>query len=201
VRALRGSGGSPGYESPLAEASLTYSLCKRSKRRSHSLCVASCLSVSSGAPVPSESFGKLPAFLSHGACRRIAAKRHTGSVGVAGHIPMTVRLAAAIHEHRHWHGSRVLCSDDGSPLTQREVQGFARRAARRANLRNMGVHVLRHTFCSHLAMRSAPSRSIQELAGHSELGTTQRYMHLSPAATESAIRLLDRPRGNSCHDR
>ena len=37
---------------------------------------------------------------------------------------------------------------------------------------------LRHTFCSHLAMREAPARAIQELAGHSELGVTQRYMHL-----------------------
>jgi putative DNA primase/helicase len=56
-----------------------------------------------------------------------------------------------------------------------------------------GVHRLRHTFCSHLAMRCAPARSIQELAGHQDLRTTQRSMHLSPAAIESAIRLLDSP--------
>jgi len=63
-----------------------------------------------------------------------------------------------------------------------------------------GVHVLRHTFCSHLAMRGAPARAIQELAGHADLRTTQRYMHLSPAALDAAIRLLDAPtavsRGN-----
>ena len=29
------------------------------------------------------------------------------------------------------------------------------------------------------------------VAGHADLTTTQRYMHLSPAATEDAIRLLD----------
>ncbi len=40
-------------------------------------------------------------------------------------------------------------------------------------------------------MRGAPARAIQELAGHAELGMTQRYMHLSPAALDSAIRLLD----------
>jgi len=28
-----------------------------------------------------------------------------------------------------------------------------------------GVHILRHTFCSHLAMKGAPARAIQELAG------------------------------------
>ncbi len=44
-------------------------------------------------------------------------------------------------------------------------------------------------------MRGAPARAIQELAGHSELAVTQRYMHLSPAALDAAIRLLD-SRGN-----
>jgi integrase len=110
------------------------------------------------------------------------------------YVPLTSRLASALRGCRHLRGARVLCTADGSPLTQRAVQGLVLRAARRANLRHVGVHVLRHTFCSHLSMRGAPVRAIQELAGHQELGTTQRYMHLSPAAIEGAIRLLDRPR-------
>jgi hypothetical protein len=40
-------------------------------------------------------------------------------------------------------------------------------------------------------MKGAPARAIQEPAGHADLSTMQRYMHLSPAATEDAIRLLD----------
>jgi hypothetical protein len=36
-----------------------------------------------------------------------------------------------------------------------------------------------------------PASTGQELAGHADLSPTQRYMHLSPAATEDAIRLLD----------
>ena len=63
----------------------------------------------------------------------------------------------------------------------------------RAVLSNVGVHMLRHTFCSHLAMRGAPATAIQELAGHKDLSMTQRYMHLSPAALDDAIRLLDPP--------
>ena len=63
-------------------------------------------------------------------------------------------------------------------------------AARRADVPT-GVHILRHTFCSHLAVRGAPGRAIQELAGHQELSITQRYMHLSPFALNAAIRLLD----------
>ena len=42
-------------------------------------------------------------------------------------------------------------------------------------------------------MRGAPARAIQELAGHQDLATTQRYMHLSPAALDAAIRMLDGP--------
>ncbi len=53
------------------------------------------------------------------------------------------------------------------------------------------VHRWAATFCSHLAMRGAPARAIQELPGHQDLITTQRYMHLSPAVIEGAIRLLE----------
>jgi len=94
-------------------------------------------------------------------------------------------------------GSRVMYQNDGSPLTQKVVRNFMLKAARRANIANGGVHVLRHTFCSHLAMRGAPARAIQELAGHADLGTTQRYMHLSPAAVDAAIRLLEEPVPNA----
>jgi hypothetical protein len=42
-------------------------------------------------------------------------------------------------------------------------------------------------------MRGVPARAIQDRAGHRDLSTTQRYMHLSPSAVVDAIRLLDRP--------
>ena len=106
------------------------------------------------------------------------------------YVPLTKRLTDALRDARHLRGPRVLCDADGQPLTQKVIQVMVRRAARRANVKP-GVHILRHTFCSHLAMRGAPVRAIQELAGHQDLGTTQRYMHLSPAAIEAAIRLLD----------
>lgn len=110
------------------------------------------------------------------------------------YVPLTVRLTNALREHRHLKSSRVLCQSDGTPFTRQQVQYRIKRASRRAQVQE-GVHVLRHSFCSHLAMRGAPARAVQELAGHSDLGMTQRYMHLSPAALESAIELLDR-RGN-----
>jgi integrase len=106
-------------------------------------------------------------------------------------LPMTQRLTAALKQARHLRSDRVLCLPDGAPMTRDRVIKAIRSAQRVAAVNVAGVHVLRHTFCSHLAMRGAPARAIQELAGHADLSTTQRYMHLSPAATEDAIRLLE----------
>lgn len=74
------------------------------------------------------------------------------------HVPMTRRLAAALSDHRHLRSTRVLCQDDTEPFTRQIVQTRAKRAARKAGLAHHGVHILRHTFCSHLAMRGAPAR-------------------------------------------
>ena len=94
----------------------------------------------------------------------------------------------------------MFCQDDRTPFTRQIVQNRMILAARRANVRR-GVHILRHTFCSHLSMRGAPPKAIQELAGHADLTMTQRYMHLSPAALDAAIGLLERPSGDqSCGD-
>jgi len=55
------------------------------------------------------------------------------------------------------------------------------------------LHILRHTFCSRLAMRGVQVMAIKELAGHASLSTTMRYMHLSPCAKRDAILMLDAP--------
>ena len=110
--------------------------------------------------------------------------------GKLRYVPLRIRLGQALREARNLRGVRVLLDRSGRLLTQKVVQGVVARAARRARV-DCGVHTLRHTFCSHLAMRGAPARAIQELAGHQDLATTQRYMHLSPAALEAAIGLLE----------
>ncbi len=107
-------------------------------------------------------------------------------------VPMTDRLLAALEAHRHLRGNRVLYAEGGAPLTMRGVRNLMQRVERRAGLEVKGrLHILRHTFCSHLAILGAPAKAIQELAGHAELTTTMRYMHLSPAARSTAIGLLN----------
>lgn len=125
----------------------------------------------------------------------IERAEYDGHVGLPKHdkirsVPMTTRLTAALKAH-HRRGLNVLVRDDGKLLTAIVARRWLAAALELAELRVRGPHTLRHTFCSHLAMRGAPAKAIQELAGHSDLQTTQRYMHLSPVALERSIQLLE----------
>jgi site-specific recombinase XerD len=51
-------------------------------------------------------------------------------------------------------------------------------------------HVLRHTFCSRLAMRGVAVKVIQTLAGHANIETTERYLHSDRVQEREAMRLL-----------
>ncbi len=108
-------------------------------------------------------------------------------------VDMTSSLTDALVKHRHLRGDRVLYADDGQELTNKIVRSWLSRAQRAAGIEVTGaIHRLRHTFCSMLAAEGAPPLAIQELAGHSHITTTMKYMHLSPTTRGAAIALLDR---------
>lgn len=129
-------------------------------------------------------------------------------------VPMTPELYEALRAFRHAKGERVLYTEKGEMLGNRTVRNWLAAAQRRAGLevtaaavgdkqavapetkrkkdRGGAIHMLRHTFCSHLAIAGAPAKAIQELAGHTDLKTTQRYMHLSPANRNEAMGALAR---------
>lgn len=64
---------------------------------------------------------------------------------------------------------------------------------RRANIRPISWHVLRHTFASELARRGVPLQSTKELLGHANITMTLRYAHLGPDTLQDAISILDQP--------
>ena len=52
------------------------------------------------------------------------------------------------------------------------------------------IHWLRHTYVSHLVMNGVPLRTVQILAGHANITTTERYAHLAPDfVTQQAMRM------------
>jgi integrase len=100
-------------------------------------------------------------------------------------------IQAALKKHRHLRGELVFCQPDGRMLTENECKHPMRRTCRRAGLRLIGWHTLRHTFASHLVMRGAPLKAVQELLGHADIRMTMRYSHLSPDVRRDAVALLD----------
>jgi integrase len=107
-------------------------------------------------------------------------------------VPMTERLAAVLRQDRGVGRVRVVRLDDAAAMDRDRLKRLIAEAQRAVGIKADGrVHILRHTFGARLAMAGAPAKAIQELMGHADLTTTQRYMHLTPQATQEAIRRLD----------
>ncbi|MCX6130772.1 MAG: site-specific integrase, partial [Proteobacteria bacterium] len=70
-----------------------------------------------------------------------------------------------------------------------------------AGVKVITFHDLRHSFASHLAMRAVSLFDIQKLLGHSDVKTTQRYMHLAPDHLQGVTDVLLRPQRNGASGR
>lgn len=66
-----------------------------------------------------------------------------------------------------------------------------RAALKRAGIADFHFNDLRHTFASHLVMKGASLKEVQELLGHTTVTMTLRYAHLAQENKKNAVRLLD----------
>jgi integrase/recombinase XerD len=79
------------------------------------------------------------------------------------------------------HRPELFLNAQGGPLTRAGAFLIIRKLAAKAGLdpERVHPHLLRHSFATHLLEGGADLRSVQELLGHADLGTTELYTHVS----------------------
>ena len=106
--------------------------------------------------------------------------RKTRQVPLGRHCIEAIRSWLAVHPTIGNPGATPLFTGRGQArISPRTVQNRLKQlAAKQLGSTDLHPHMLRHSFASHLLESSGDLRAVQELLGHSDLGTTQIYTHL-----------------------
>lgn len=100
-------------------------------------------------------------------------------------VPVGRQAANAIRNYLHGGrpylikdgtGGELFLSMRGRGISRKMIWVLVKEYAKRAGIeKNLSPHGLRHSFATHLLMGGADVRSVQEMLGHADVGTTQIY--------------------------
>lgn len=111
------------------------------------------------------------------------------------YVPLLDDVSQELKARSRKHGY-VFSRNDNTPLNPMLCLRWLHEACRKAGLRKLGWHTLRHTFASHLAQNGVSIVLIKELLGHADIKTTMRYSHLTSLAIRGAIETLNNKSGD-----
>jgi integrase len=120
-------------------------------------------------------------------------------------VAMTPKLAAFLREYKQgrkalWRevGKELSLDDlvfaniEGKPLDPSMLSHNFGKMARKAGLRGVRFHDLRHTFASLMLLRGVPAKVISEALGHASVAfTMDTYSHIMAGMQSDAMALLD----------
>ena len=82
----------------------------------------------------------------------------------------------------------LFLSTRGKPIDRITVWERVRHYAKAAGIiKSISPHTLRHSFATHLLENGADLRIIQEMLGHEDIGTTDRYTHVANSRIKNSF--------------
>jgi len=112
------------------------------------------------------------------------------------YVPLSPRVLELLREH--WRREHLIdllfpsTRDRSRPLDHATVQKYVRRAGERAGFsKRITPKTLRHSYATHLIEKGTSSRVVQVLLGHSNVHTTETYMHVSPQTMARVVSPFD----------
>jgi integrase len=122
--------------------------------------------------------------------RVVNKKAHPTKSYQPRYIPMDRKLAGLLKSIQRTKSSYVFVTGRET-LRKNNLITNLKRAAKKAGIRkNVTVHMLRHTYASHLVMAGVDLPTVKALLGHADIHTTMRYAHLAPDHLRQAAEKL-----------
>jgi integrase/recombinase XerC len=136
-----------------------------------------------------------------GAKERVVPLADQAVAAIEHYLPHRVKMARPPSEAAMAAGGtrlatqshRLFVSQFGEPISGRAISRMLARTLGKAGLAGKGItpHKLRHTFATHLIRSGADIRTVQELLGHADIGTTARYLHSDVRTKLAAVEKLE----------
>lgn len=110
-------------------------------------------------------------------------------------VPLSKKLLLVLRDYFKAYRPKVYLfeGDGGGPYSSRSAQEVLSEAKRKAGIKKKGsIHLLRHSYATHLLEAGTDIRYIQAFLGHDSLRTTMIYTHVSRLKIESIQSPLDK---------
>jgi integrase len=96
------------------------------------------------------------------------------------YIPMDNKLIEVLRAIKKMKSPYVFITARDTLRKNNLITNLKRTAKKAAIKKNVTIHMLRHTYASHLVMAGVDLATVKALLGHADIHTTMRYAHLAP---------------------
>jgi integrase len=111
--------------------------------------------------------------------------------GKVRYVPINSKLLSILEACSKNRKSDLVFPDKDGNMRSIDFRTEMKRAAKKAGIRRIRMHDLRHTFASNYVIKGGNILSLQKILGHSTINMTLRYAHLAPDFMARDVELLD----------